>query len=129
MLLKRLFSSTFHYLLAGLSATVLSLAASCTYSHGNPDATPNPCGIDPQTVTFSGVVKPIFDANCRRCHGSSSSTNLSDYDAINRSSSEAILGTIEHAPNYSPMPKNGAKLSDCDIERIRMWIAAGKPNN
>jgi hypothetical protein len=27
------------------------------------------------------------------------------------------------------MPKSGAKLSDCRITQIRIWIESGTPNN
>jgi hypothetical protein len=40
-----------------------------------------------------------------------------------------LLGTLNHDPGYSPMPKGGAKLSDCDLAKLRQWVAAGTPNN
>ncbi len=110
-------------------------ASSCTYSHGDPDATPQPCDISPQTVTYAGVISPIFDANCRQCHAANvasalgGGTVLGDYQSIKQYPATALLGTIQHAPGFSRMPKNQAKLSDCDIRRIEAWVAAGQPNN
>ncbi|HEX8329562.1 MAG TPA: cytochrome c [Hymenobacter sp.] len=135
--MARSLTARFRPLLA--SAALLGVSAGCTYSNGDsadPDeATPQPCGITAQNVTYSGVISPIFDANCRGCHGSNVAStrgggnDFSTYQSIERYPMATLLGTIEHAPSYSPMPKGRAKLSDCDIERIKAWIAAGKPNN
>ena len=40
-----------------------------------------------------------------------------------------MLGSIEQTRGYDPMPKGRAKISDCDIARIKSWMAAGKPDN
>ena len=40
-----------------------------------------------------------------------------------------LLGSVDHAPGYSPMPKGGAQLSACDRAKLRKWVAAGAPNN
>ena len=108
----------------------------CTYSNGDPaDATPTPCGITPQSVTYAGVISPIFDARCRECHGTSVATqlgggnDLGSYQAIKRFPASSILGSIKHEPGNAPMPKGRAKLSDCEISRIEAWIAAGRPEN
>jgi cytochrome c553 len=39
------------------------------------------------------------------------------------------MGCIEQQPGFDAMPKGASKLSDCDIARIRAWVAAGQPNN
>ena len=117
--------------LAGTALAMLAVAGGCSYSHGSE---PSPCN-DPNPATYAAVVSPIFDANCRQCHGTStyqtlgSGTNLSNYQGIKSQSTNLLLGCIEHQPGYDPMPKGGSKLSDCDIARIRAWIAAGQLNN
>jgi hypothetical protein len=40
-----------------------------------------------------------------------------------------LYGSIAHQAGFSPMPKNGAKLSDCEITQVQRWIAAGSLNN
>jgi len=40
-----------------------------------------------------------------------------------------LMGTIKHESGWSPMPKNGNKLSDCKIQKIDRWILDGTPNN
>lgn len=119
--------------LAGISLLALGLAAGCTYSHGDPAPA---CDVPSENVTYSAVISPIFDANCRECHGSTvfvtkgSGNNFGDYAAISRYFSPAkIIASIRHDPNSIHMPQGRDKLSDCDIQRIEKWIAAGKPNN
>ena len=121
--------------LVGGAALLLGLAAGCTYSHGDPAALLAPCDGTTQTPTYAAVISPIFDANCRECHASNVATTLGggnvfgDYQSIKRYSASALLGSIEHTPGYDPMPKGRAKLSACDIERIKSWMAAGQPEN
>ena len=105
--------------------------AGCAYSHGDPV----PVNISAETITYSKVVSPLFDLHCRQCHGSSvaatlgGSNDFGNYAAIKRYPAAGLLGSIEQAPGYDPMPKGGAKLPAADIERIKAWFAAGAPEN
>ena len=116
---------------AGAAVVLLALAAGCTYSQGGE---PSPCN-DQGPATYAAVVSPIFDAHCRSCHGSSAyqtrggGHDLGSYQGIKNEPASLLLGCIEHQPGYDAMPKGGAKLSDCDIARIRAWVAAGQPDN
>lgn len=126
------FSARLRPALVGAATVLLGLAAGCTYSHGDPAPA---CDVPSETITYAGVISPIFEANCRRCHGTTvyntlgGGYNFSDYQGIKGYSSERILGCIKHLPNFPAMPQDGGKLSDCDIARIQRWIDAGKPNN
>lgn len=40
-----------------------------------------------------------------------------------------IRVTITHSNGYSAMPKNGNKLSQCNIAQFKRWIDQGMPNN
>jgi hypothetical protein len=86
-----------------------------------------------EEVSFSGFVKPLIDNRCSSCHNSalaSGSVNLEDYQQLKQAINNGrFLGAIHHDPGFSPMPKGGAKLSDCDIEKIESWIQAGLPEN
>lgn len=115
-----------------LAATVLlSLAAGCTYSHGDPVVTP--CDISPQTVTYDAVISPIFDAHCRECHASNKAAtlgggiDLGDYQNVDRYPAASLLASIKQLPTADPMPKGRARIPECDIRRIEAWMAAGKP--
>ena len=135
MLIIRRFFSDIRPVLAGVAA--LLLAVGCTYSHGDPAAVVVPCDASAQTATYAAVISPIFDSHCRECHASNVAGTLGggnvfgDYQSIKRYPAASLLGTIEQIPGsgYSPMPKGRAKLSACDIERIRAWMAAGEPEN
>jgi uncharacterized membrane protein len=88
---------------------------------------------DTNTFTYSGAVRPLIESKCLGCHNAtapSGGVNLSDYTntralAING----RLYGSIAHQTGYSPMPKNSAKLSDCEIRQVQRWIQAGAQNN
>ena len=120
--------------LAGAAVALLGLAAGCTYSHGDPEPRPDPT----VPVTYAAVISPLFDANCRQCHGSGVYTvlgggiNYGDHAAIKSFYSASwLLACVEQVPgtSYNAMPKGRPKLSVADIERLKVWIAAGEPNN
>ena len=123
------------WLMLGGAAVLLGLAAGCTYSHGDPAAVLAPCDATAQTATYAAVISPIFDAHCRECHASNVASTLGggnvfgDYQSIKRYPAASLLGSIENAPGYDAMPKGRAKISACDIERIKAWMAAGQPEN
>lgn len=118
---------------AGAVALLLALAGGCTYAHG--DSAPVPCDTAAQTVTYAGVISPIFDVHCRRCHASDKANtlgggnNFGSYQDIRQYPPATLLGVIRHEPRQSPMPKGAAKIPECDILRIQAWIDAGQPNN
>lgn len=88
---------------------------------------------DTTGVTFSGTVLPIIQGNCYACHsqaGGQGGIILEGHaNVVIRVNDGKLLNVISHAAGFSPMPKNGQKLADCDIQRIRTWINAGAPNN
>lgn len=95
--------------------------------------TENDCNAE--NSDFASVKNTIFE-NCLSCHSNSSantlggSVKLEDYaDIKNYADNGKLLGSIKHESSYSPMPKNGAKLSDCKISQIENWINSGTPNN
>ena len=88
---------------------------------------------DTAIFTFNAAVKPIVDTKCVGCHNPASlggNIDLSTYTAVRISAlTGKLYGSIAHQPGYSPMPKNSAKLSDCEITQVQKWIAAGSLNN
>lgn len=88
---------------------------------------------DTAVFTYSGAVKPIMDKKCVGCHNPSNlggNIDLSTYIAVRAVAINGKLyGSVAQQPGYSPMPKNGIKLSDCEIRQIQKWIAAGALNN
>jgi hypothetical protein len=93
-----------------------------------------PTACDTAIVTFSGVVKPILEANCTRCHVGPNAINgngirLDDYAYVIMQVPQPMLDAINHKGNVTPMPKDANKLDACNIAKIKKWIASGAPNN
>ena len=86
-----------------------------------------------ETPSYSIDVAPIMAARCNSCHsGSFPSGNIKvdSYSSIVVSvENGSLLGSIKHSGSFSPMPKNGSKLSNCEIQKIQAWIDAGALNN
>ncbi|MFI5263508.1 MAG: hypothetical protein ACHQM6_03230 [Candidatus Kapaibacterium sp.] len=87
---------------------------------------------DTTNVTFSGTVFPLIQNSCIGCHSGSSpngSVSLTNYQQIQTQANNGkLLGSITYAYGLVGMPVS-VKLSDCDINAIRIWIQHGAPNN
>jgi len=89
---------------------------------------------DTTNITFSGSVKPILDL-CLGCHSNSTAASyggnvkLENYADIKITVDNNKLMASINQTGPKPMPKNSAKLPDCQITIIRKWIEAGAPNN
>lgn len=101
----------------------------------NQGAKNNSCtaSCDTAVFTYSGAVKPIMDSKCKGCHNPTSlggNIDVSTYNALKVSALNGkLMGSVAHQVGYSPMPKNSAKLSDCEIKQIQKWINSGSLNN
>jgi len=103
------------------------------YLYGKPGL--ENCG-DTTVLTYSGGVQPILSKNCYSCHSNAAASDmgggirLQDYaDVKIKTSNGSLYSTITHNPSYSPMPKGGQKLPDCNIRTIKKWIDAGMLND
>ena len=100
--------------------------------------------VDPAKPAFyTERVKPIFDANCARCHG-----GMNHRGGLNMDTREGMLkggrdGSVlvpgdpdksllvrlirHEGPANDPMdmPPNRPKLSDADIATVAQWVRAG----
>lgn len=94
---------------------------------------------DTTNAKFAGFVSPLIASSCAisGCHNAASApvsagVNLSSYTTIKSyitSSKTTFLGSIKHDSRFSTMPKSAAKLSDCNIKKLEVWINAGMLNN
>lgn len=104
--------------------------AACTYKKTDPVAPA--CDIS-FTATFSQKVAPIIQTNCTGCHNNanrSGNISLEGYDNIKQvAATGKLLGTMNHAPGFAPMPLGGNKLDACTILSIKRWIDDGSLNN
>jgi len=119
-----------------ISALLLFLVTSCYYDNeeylypGNGGA----IGCDTTNVTYSGTIAPLLANTCNGCHYPASPfgsgivlDNHTDLVAIINTG--RFWGSINHESGYSPMPKGGAKLSDCNLLKIKKWIEDQALNN
>jgi mono/diheme cytochrome c family protein len=90
-------------------------------------------GCDTTVVTYSQSIVPIMTSSCISCHSGTSAASgirLETYTGVKAMASNGMLvKVVTHAPGVSPMPKNAAKLNDCNIKKIQKWVAAGAPQN
>jgi len=88
---------------------------------------------DSSSFAYSGNVKPILQTHCLGCHGGLAEAGgyipLDTYDGLMEMVNGGFLLPAIEQTGAFPMPKNGAKISDCKIAIIRKWIEAGAPNN
>lgn len=115
-------------------ALVFMIVTSACYNNNMEYLYPQvPGSCDTTNVTFSGKVKPVLDNNCVGCHNTanaSGSVNLDGFSNITPYVNNGkLMGTISHTSGFSPMPKNGNKLSDCQINVVQIWINKGANNN
>jgi len=110
------------------------ILTSCTYNNEEDLYPNNIC--DTSNVTYSQVVKPIFEQYCYSCHSSATpgtyygNLNLENFNHIKREVDNGnLLRNIKHEPGGSPMPQGATKLSYCNILKIENWINQGIPNN
>lgn len=93
----------------------------------------NPGSCDTVNMKYVANVQPILQANCYSCHGNGQANGgvtLDNYAGVKAVADNGkLIGVITHAPGFPPMPKGGAKLSDCNINKIRSWINRGAQNN
>lgn len=121
-----------------LLAGAVLLLGSCTSQNGEDllasGALPAPGpSCDTTRVTYAATVAPLLLQNCGNCHANGAAfggVNLGTYaQARAVATSGRLLGSVNHASGYSPMPRGAAQLSVCDRAKLRLWVAAGAPNN
>jgi cytochrome c5 len=88
---------------------------------------------DTSNVGYQATIVPLMKANCNACHNSSAPSAgiaTDNYQGVKTIALNGKLyGSIAHLSGYSPMPKGGNKLSECDIKRVKIWIDMGAPEN
>ena len=112
------------------------LFSSCYYDKKDqiyPQAVISTC--DTSNVTYTATVSTILTNNCNSCHGASANISgggisLSTYAAMKPYITNGkLINSILQNGQASAMPKNGAKLDACTINKIIVWINKGALNN
>ena len=121
------------------SLVLLSISlTSCYYDVDeelNPPLTSNVC--DTTASKFAADIQPILNSNCATsgCHttaviaGGYIFDNYTDVKSTIVNDSARFFSSILQDGGASNMPKGGGKLSDCNISKIKAWVASGSPNN
>jgi hypothetical protein len=121
-----------------LAAAPLLLLYGC-YNYKYDKTFPLSSTCDTTNVSYSRDIVPVITANCAvagGCHDAAgSSVSGHDYTTYAGVKAVATYDFIVTDINWVPtaghnnMPKNGAKLPDCDINKITRWVNEGAPNN
>jgi hypothetical protein len=103
-----------------------------TNNQGNNGGNNNTC--DTTNMSFVTDIKPIIQSNCYSCHSNANYTvsgiKLEDYADLKHHTDDGdLIGVITHAAGYPAMPQGAAKLSDCNINKIKAWVEAGALEN
>lgn len=125
-----------NYLILILSFLLIFMVTSCYYDNeeylypGDGGTT----GCDTTNITYSGTIAPILANACNGCHYPASSfgagISVSTYnDLVATINNGRFIGAINHSSGYSPMPKGGSKLSNCNLQKIQKWIDDEALNN
>lgn len=100
---------------------------------GAPNTTNCALKCDTNNFTFAADIKPIIYKYCVGCHSGPSASNGIKFETYTDIQSSAkigeLLGVIQHKTGYSPMPRGGTMVPDCEIRQIQKWIDAGMLNN
>ena len=121
-------------LLGKIGIGLVCMFQSCVSNSMQDDMIVEPSCNEPEMVSYEMDVEPVLlDYTCIGCHNEnfqSGGVALSPFDALqDEALNGKLLCSIEWTNNCDPMPKNGAKMDECEINIIRSWIAAGAPNN
>jgi cytochrome c553 len=88
---------------------------------------------DTVNMKYTANILPIISGNCYSCHGNGNVNGGVSLDSYAKLKTQAdngnLIGVTTHAAGYPAMPEGGAKLSDCDINKIKSWINNGTQNN
>lgn len=118
-----------------LSVITLLFYACSKDSEDMMDPNPPSGNCDTANMKYSTDILPILQTNCYPCHGATSNSGsggiiLEGHSNIKAKADAGILiGVITHASGFPPMPMDGPKLSDCNINKIRSWINNGTQDN
>jgi hypothetical protein len=120
-----------------LIPVIALILSSCYYEHQDAlNGNPNPV-CDTTAVKYSTHILPILQTYCFVCHsaalvaeGGGGGYNLQNFATLQSLALNGhLVGAVSHASGYSPMPKYGNKLSDCNVSTFKIWVNNGALNN
>ncbi len=88
---------------------------------------------DTTDVTYTNIMGPMINKFCVGCHNDANplgSLTLEGYANVTPVANDGrLIGVIRWDAGYPQMPKNGNKLSDCQIRQTEIWIENQLPND
>lgn len=111
---------------------IAGFMSSCYYDNEE-DLYPKQTACDTTNVTYETKIAPIMQNNCNSCHNQVTANagvvtdNYNDLKTV--AENGQLWGAVNHEPGYSPMPRNGEQLPECELKKIRIWIDNGAPRN
>lgn len=117
--------------IASILALIIAIAtvSSCYYDNVEELYGTSPC--DVTAVSWTSDIQPMIQQNCVGCHsgvGASAGLDFSTYMSVKTHSSSLV--NRMNKPNGDPllMPPSGP-LSNCTLNQMDAWVAAGAPEN
>jgi hypothetical protein len=118
-----------------ISALCLMFFSSCYYDNFkelNPSADSSECDTL-SVISFSTQIVPILNSNCTNtCHnGVGSGHDMTTWTNVNVDAvSGKLVSSIMWDGNAQQMPQGATtKISQCNIAKIKKWVADGATNN
>jgi hypothetical protein len=91
---------------------------------------------DTTNITYGVTVTNILNTNCNNCHGAASANLigggilLSTYASVKPYVTNGkLINSVLQNGQASAMPKNMAKLDQCTINKLTLWVNKGALNN
>lgn len=118
-----------------VAAIFLFLVSSCYYDVESQLYPAGGTSCDTANISYSITIKNILQNNaCLSCHSGSGASGgnivLDNYNSLKvYAGNGQLYGSISHNPGFVPMPQGGNKVSDCDLNKVKIWINAGILNN
>jgi hypothetical protein len=117
------------------AAALLAFFLGSCYNDNREDLYPTPSqsNCDTTGITYTAVIEPLMRQSCAisACHDDATASLdivLDNYEGVRTIAMNGkLMGSITHAGGFYPMPKDGNKLDDCTIAKIRSWVRDGAP--
>ena len=88
------------------------------------------------SLSYQADILPIFESYCFECHSEEKYASRADGHLMNSYATikalldkGLIIGNTEHQKGFVKMPNRKKKLPDCEISKIKAWVAEGAKEN
>lgn len=117
--------------MSAIAILSLFMMQGCYYDNEEEMYPSVPC--DTANVTYSNTIAPIMADRCNTCHSQASPSGqvvTENYNGLKVVATDGRLqGSVNHLSGYSAMPQGGAKLPECNLKKIDIWIRNGSQDN